>query len=104
MGEPEGPPRLVRTCPHGRPSYDGSCIYCYLDQASGEALHVEGKDAAEVGSLLSQLGKGVPAPSDADEPGRFFLWRTSWRRAGTILVGLAAIAAAVAGILPLFIK
>jgi hypothetical protein len=67
MGESERPPGLRSTCPHGRPSNDGSCIYCRLDPVSGEALHVEGKDAAEVGSLLSQLGKGVPASSDSDE-------------------------------------
>jgi hypothetical protein len=44
-------------------------------RVSGEALHVEGKDA-EVGSLLSQLGKDVPASSDSDESEGFFLWRT----------------------------
>jgi hypothetical protein len=33
-----------------------------------------------------------------------FLWRTSWRRAGTILVGLATVIGATAAILALFIK
>jgi internalin A len=39
------------------------------------------------------------------QPGKgFFLWTTPWRRAGTILVGLAGIAGAIAAIVALFIK
>jgi hypothetical protein len=107
MGDSKRP--LIRICRHGYPS--DVCSYCYLDPRSGEALHVEGKNAAEVGSLLSQLGRAAPVPTPSTaladksaESESFFLWRTPWRRAGTILVGLAGVAGAVAAILALIIK
>jgi hypothetical protein len=47
------------------------------------------------------LQESSPKSSKTSE---FFLWRMPWRRTGTILVGLATVAAAVAAILTLVVK